>query len=233
MSKKSQSKTVIGATPSQDQKVTVPTAEPQPAKLLVIPTAFIHHDPTLKPEQVQFAIELGNKFPGIVQQAEALKAETVLAAEALGRMGQKYYGTCNELRKAKLNRRESTLLLKGLGFSKSRVSEMLKVSEVSDELWAKFEGQQIGFKATLALADSPSSDGGTEGEGDGEEEAKKPKKKERRLPKEFQPDVIKALEDWGDSLKACGMKDPYVMRYENKDGRTYVVTIQPIDKSSE
>jgi len=181
------------------------------------------------------AIELGAKFPEIVNQAEALKLETVHAAEALGRMGQKYYGTCNALRNAKLNRRESTLLLKGLGFSKSRVSEMLKVSEVSDELWAKFSGQQIGFKATLSLADSASTDGGTsEGEGEGEGDGKKPaKKKERRLPKEFQPDLIKCLEDFGDSLKATGQKDPYVMRWESSDKRTYVLTIQPIDAAAE
>lgn len=225
----------IGMTPTQD-KPQVPTAEPvKEAKLLPIPSAFQSADPSLKPEQLQFAVELGAKFPGIVEQAEALKLEYTKATEALGRVGQKYYGTCNELRKAKLNRRESTLLLKGLGFSKSRVSEMLKVSEVSDELWAKFANQQIGFKATLALsngAETPTDGDGGDAEGDGEGEKKKVKAKERRLPKEFQPSIIAALEDWGDSLKATGQKDPYVLRYENKDKRTYVVTIQPIEPSA-
>jgi len=71
---------------------------------------------------------------------------------------------------------------------------------------------------------------GAEGE-EGEAEAQPPKHKktEKRLPKEFQPSIVACLEDWGDSLKATGVAEAYVMRYENKSKRLYVVTIQPID----
>jgi len=226
MSKKTQTKTTIGVTPSQDVKSPPAPVTPPPA--LIVPEAFTAHDKSLSPEQLRFSIELGTKFPAIVQEAQALKTSAAEVDASLARMGQKYYGFCSELRKAKMNRRESTLLLKGLGFAKTRVSEILKVSEVDDALWAKFANNQIGFKATLALG---RGDGEAE-EGEGEDGAKPEagkKKKEKRLPKEFQPGIVAQLEDWGDSLKETSQKEPYVMRYENKDKRVYVVTIQPID----
>jgi len=195
---------------------------------------FANADKTLKPEQLQMAASLAVKFPAIVSESVALRSEFAQVDAQLQRAGQRYYGFCSELRRAKLNRRESTLLLKALGYVKTRISEILKVSEVSDEIWAKYSNGQIGFKAALALErGTDDDDDGGEGEGESEGDTeKKTKKKEKRLPKEFQPSIVACLEDWGDSLKACGQKEPYVMRYENKDKRTFVVTIQPIDATS-
>lgn len=220
----------IGLTPTQD-KPAVPTAVPAPAPALPVPEAFKNPAADLKPDQLRFAIELGAKFPSIVNEATALKGAAAEADAALGRMGQKYYGFCSALRDAKLNRRESSILLKGLGFAKNRVYEILKVSEVDQVLWDKFANKQIGFKATLALSNGGADDAsdGDEVSDGGDEAEKKKKKKERKLPKEFQPPLIACLEDFGDSLKACSVKEPYVMRYENKEKRTYVLTIQPID----
>ncbi len=147
-------------------------------------------------------------------------------------MGQKYFSFCHELRKAALGRGESTLLLKGLGFVKTRISEILKVSEVSDELWERFASKEIGFKSVLALGRGDES--GPDGSGgEGEEEATKPKKKkERKLPKEFQAPFVAAMEDFGDSLKASGEKDCYVFRYENEEKRTYILRLQAVDAAS-
>jgi len=166
-----------------------------------------------------------------VSESETLKTASRDADTALARMGERYFGFCSELRSAKLNRRESTLLLKGLGLAKSRISEILRVSEVTDEVWAKYKAGQIGFNATLALGRGSDGTGVSDSEAEGESESKPAsnKKKEKRLPKEFQPSIVACLEDWGDSLNASGVKDPYVMRWEDKDKRTYVVSIQPID----
>jgi len=185
--------------------------------VLVLPPQFVGQM-NLKKEQLLFAVELSKKFPKILHESDALKSATVLADEALRGMGQKYFGLCAEFRSAKLNRRESTLLLVALGYNKVRISEILRVSEVDDAIWDKYAKNEIGFKATLALGR------GTDGaeEGDGEEEAEKPekkKKKTRNLPKEYKDYFIKGIEDFGDTLKAGS--DPYLFTYEDKEKRSY------------
>jgi len=69
--------------------------------------------------------------------------------EQYGRLGEKYFGMCKAVREAKLARKESTALLLGLGLAKSRVSEILSVSEVSEVVWNAYDQKQIGFKAAL------------------------------------------------------------------------------------
>jgi len=204
-----------------------PVSPPSQPSLLARPSAFLQHDKSLTDQQLQFAAVLAQKFPGIVTESELLKSAAAETDAALHRMGQKYYAFCSQLRAAKMNRRESTLLMKALGFHKQRITEILRVSEVDDAIWSKYADGAIGFKSALQLGR-----GTTESEDDESEEdeaAPSKKKKEKRLPKEFQPSIIACLEDWGDSLKATGQKEPYVMRYENAEKRTFVVTIQPID----
>jgi len=207
---------------------TLKPSNPSQPLPLALPSAFNQADKALTEQQLQFAAVLAQKFPGIVTESELLKSAAAETDAALQRMGQKYYAFCAQLRAAKMNRRESTLLMKALGFHKQRITEILRVSEVDDAIWSKYANGEIGFKSTLQLGRGTVED---EEEDDGGEPAadSKKKKKEKRLPKEFQPGIIKCLEDWGDSLKATGQKEPYVMRYEDADKRTYVVTIQPID----
>jgi len=88
------------------------------------------------------AIEVGRKNPKIVEAVNEFR-------EQYGRLGEKYFGMCKAVREAKLPRKESTALLLGLGLAKSRVSEILSVSEVSQAVWDAYDQKQIGFKAAL------------------------------------------------------------------------------------
>jgi len=149
----------------KNKATTSPTAATPAVPALVIPPAFQSHTPGMSDVALAFAIELGEKHPTIVAAGVEFK-------DAYGRAGEKFYGFASALRAAKLLKKEATTLLLGLGLSKSRASEVIKVSSVSDELWAKYSAQSIGFKATLKLAngtpegedsggDGASSDGGT------------------------------------------------------------------------
>jgi len=130
-----------------------------PLAPVVIPPAFQNHG-DLKPAQVQFAVEIGNKFPGIVQAAIDFEQAYSEVLSVSAKAGGKYFTLCSELRIAKMNRRESSLLLRGLGFTKNRVHEILKVSEVDDSIWNQYTAGQVGFKAVFALA-GDSKDGAT------------------------------------------------------------------------
>jgi len=70
---------------------------------------------------------------------------------ALGVASDRYRGVASELRVAKLNGREASLLLRGLGFASNRVHELQKVASLPDEQWAKYVEGKIGFKAAFAL----------------------------------------------------------------------------------
>jgi len=109
---------------------------------LALPDAFKTHDSKLSPIGLALAIEVGRKNPAIVQAVQEFR-------DQYGRLGEKYFGMCKALREAKLARKESTALLLGLGLAKSRVSEILSVSEVSDVVWERYDQKQIGFKAAL------------------------------------------------------------------------------------
>lgn len=114
------------------------------------------------------AIEVGRKNPAIVQAVTEFR-------EQYGRLGEKYFGMCKAVREAKLARKESTALLLGLGLAKSRVSEILSVSEVSQVVWDKYDQKQIGFKAALKSQsiEQPAAEKGAEEVPPSEPEAKK------------------------------------------------------------
>jgi len=122
-----------------------------------VPPEFRGHNKDMKPQALQAAITIGEKHPEIVKAALEFH-------EAYGRAGEKFFGMASTLRAAKLVGKEATLLMLGLGFSKSRASEMLRLSSVSDEIWAKYSAKTVGFRAALALdngTETESSTGGT------------------------------------------------------------------------
>jgi len=120
------------------------------------------------------------------KQAEQLQAQCpdiVLAVQEVSQyeagLKERYFGLCVAIRNAALkienaavrgmNRREVTLLLQSLGYSKQRITEINRVVEVPPELWAKFEAKQVGFRATLeqARGKNPVTAGEEGGEGQG------------------------------------------------------------------
>jgi len=85
---------------------------------------------------------VAGKCPEIVKAASEFRDQYT-------RLGEKYYGLCKAVRDAKLQKKESTALLLALGLAKSRVSDLHVVAMVSDDMWARYSAQQIGFKAAL------------------------------------------------------------------------------------
>jgi len=98
------------------------------------------------------AVSVGAQHPEIVTAAVEFR-------EAYGRAGEKFFGIASALRAAKLVKKEATMLMHALGFSASRTSEMIKLSSVSDEVWAKYSGQSVGFRAALQLEDESTGEG--------------------------------------------------------------------------
>jgi len=133
------------------KKATKPTPAVHPLTVVApVPPAFQGHAKEMSEFALQIAVKLGADHPAIVQAA-------VEFSEAYGRAGEKFFNMASALRAAKLQKKESTLLMLGLGFSKSRASEMLRLSSVSDEIWAQYSTKAVGFRAALAL-DKPKAE---------------------------------------------------------------------------
>ncbi|OAM88049.1 hypothetical protein AW736_21320 [Termitidicoccus mucosus] len=69
-------------------------------------------------------------------------------ADAVG----KYIAVCDHIRKAQLMPVTVTAELKQLGFADSRISEIKRVSMVSDVVWEQYKSRTIGFKVALDIA---------------------------------------------------------------------------------
>jgi len=184
----------------------------------IVPAELEHHDPKMSQAQLALAVLVARKNPQIVAEGLAFR-------EAYNRAGERYFGMCNALRSAKLVKKEGTALLLGLGFSKSRASEVIRLSSVSDAIWAKYSAGSVGFKAALEL-DAPqeeSSAGGTEAEGD----AKKPAKaavKIHDLPKEVHVAFTEACALIARPLKK-GAKTEWAYACRTPDGVNFYLAI--------
>jgi len=149
--------------------------QPSPAQaLVVLPPAFESHDKELKQEQLQFACELGAKYPKIVTAAQALRENLRGIDTALTAAGDLYRSLVTEVHAAKLNRRESTLLLRGLGMAGNRISEVLRVAELPAGDYNRYIKGEMGFKAVLALDTAKKKAGGKDVKA-GKKAAKKPR----------------------------------------------------------
>lgn len=115
-----------------------------PLAPVIVPEAFASHDPSLKGATLALAISVGAQHPAIVQAAIDFK-------QAYGQAGERYYTLLHTLRTAKLQKKEATAVLLGLGFNKGRASELNKLASAKDEVWAKYSAKGISFRAALAL----------------------------------------------------------------------------------
>lgn len=163
------------------------------AQVIQLPDAFKSHDPKMSPVALALAVEVGKKHPAIVASVVELRS-------AITQAGEKYYTVLHALRSAKLQKKEATAVLLGLGLTKGRASELNKLSACSDEVWAKYSSKAVGFRAALALengeTDGESSPGGT-GE-ETEAPAKRKKHKIHSVPKPLQSYLIEFGNKWLD-----------------------------------
>jgi len=137
-----------------------------------------------------------DKFPLIVKSVNEFR-------EGYVRAGELYFGMCSAVREAKLEKKDSTLVLLALGLSKSRTSEVIRVSSVPDAIWSQYAAGSVGFKATLALGkDKPQVVGpeaGQTGGDPGQNPPKAPRKvaKIRDLTEKAQEALKKVLRNIG------------------------------------
>jgi len=117
----------------------------------------------MKPQTIQTPLEIKAK----TKQAEALAllekhpAIQKAAGEFLdvyARAGEKYFALASALRSAKLEKKDATAVLLAAGLSKSRTSEVVKVSTVPEAIWQKYSAQAIGFKAAIEASKGEDSD---------------------------------------------------------------------------
>jgi len=196
---------------SQNQSAAATTAS---VPAVVIPAEFAPrkgmNDITLNAAAI-----VASKNPAIVKAAVEFR-------EAYGRAGEKFFGIATELRNAKLVKKEATMLLHALGFSPSRTSEMIRLSSVSDEIWAKYSAQTIGFRAALELEAGPEEEGA---EGENSTGGKKPRKERAKIhsvPKDIAA-YLTALPPWNRPLKG-GARTEYGFTVE-RDGQTFYFQI--------
>lgn len=113
---------------------------------------------------MRLARELHARFPKVREAQHELE-------QVADSMKRKYFKLLDAVRtpadNVKLNGREITLLLQSMGYPKSRVSEMRKVIEVADPIWAQYRDNVIGFKPLLKIARESASNPVTESEPDG------------------------------------------------------------------
>jgi len=196
---------------------------------MIVPLVLTEADKSLTPEQVKFASELGAKFPKVVEAVSHFNKDFATATEKMAAANASYFVMCSELRTAKLNRRESTLLLKGLGMIKQRITEVLRVTEVSDELWAKYEGKALGFRAVLKIARTEDASDETEPTqatvpGTEPETTVKPLKPQVVIHEIKQPlkgALMQALREAGE-LRKNGEQTEYALGFVHEDKRFYI-----------
>jgi len=116
------------------------------------PLELVAPDSGLSEGELNFAKELIAKYPRV-----SVAYKEVKAGEE--KLKGKWLGLCEALRDPKdgirLNGREMTLLLKGLGERKQRITEIVKVVSVDDALWEKYKQGILGFRAVLQIARNP------------------------------------------------------------------------------
>jgi hypothetical protein len=66
-------------------------------------------------------------------------------------VGEKYVNVCKWIRSNAIPPRRVSELLLPLGYAKTRVSELNRVSQCSDELWDEYEARKIGRNRMLEL----------------------------------------------------------------------------------
>jgi len=205
-------------TTSNKTEGAVQTAASSVAPAQVLPKEFAPI-PGMNALTLVAAANIATKNQAIVQAAVEFR-------EAYGRAGEKFFGIASALRDAKLVKKDATMLMHALGFSPSRTSEMIRLSSVSDEVWGKYSGKSVGFRAALKL-----ENGEREGEGDGKDESSTGGKKKRQAVKIYPvTGHVKALlNELAKLQQELPMKNKkrteYAYTVELPEGRFYHVTI--------
>jgi len=166
------------------------------------------------------AANVAAKNPNIVKAAVEFR-------EAYSRAGEKFFGIASALRDAKLVKKEATMLMHALGFSASRTSEMIRLSSVSDEIWAKYNAQTIGFRAALQLEAGADGEGeGEDGEGDNSTGGKKTRAKIKihAFPKAMQTLLNEVAKGMPKANKG-GKRTEYGFNAQDQDGVTYYFSL--------
>lgn len=103
----------------------------------------------LDAEQLVISNDLQTQYPNIVEAYKKVKHQESL-------LKGKWLHLCEQLRQPAtgktLSAKEMTILLRGLGENKSRVSEIVRVVSVDDEIWRQYKEKLIGFRAVLQLS---------------------------------------------------------------------------------
>lgn len=200
---------------------------------VVIPPAFESYDKTLKQPQLQQAIALGAQFPLIVGAVQSLKLGLDSADVALKNAAEHYRTVVSEVHSAKLNRKEATVLLLGLGMRANRISEVLRVAELPPPAYKRYMAGELGFKAVLALDSAQKKGKGKEVKAG----TKKPNRKVviHTIGDAVRPLIIEALAGLVGKKRVKGASTEWALQYRDKSGsNVYVaVTVSPPNAGDE
>jgi len=190
---------------------TPPTMKPvKPAKEIVLVTP----DSNLNESELKYALELQKKAPHIVKAHAAVgKAMSSLRGKWLDLVE-----ACREtVDGVTPNGRELSLLLRSLGESRSRVSEIVKVSTVDQATFDRYKAGLIGFKAVLRIARGnietpPAAPGDAEPEAEAEGTESKPTKPSKHafatLPEALSTGFADLLSEHTELLADNGPEEP-------------------------
>jgi len=192
-------------------------------------------------EQTQQANKLVDLIPGLRKLAT-----DIVTLE--GRRANKYYVLCKQFRDAKieiapgerrtLNRREINLALQSLGFPKQRRTEINRIIECPDEVWAKLGDNMVTFREALKVTRQLESPKTPTTEGSGDEEGKEhDAQPEKSKPEE--PKTNPLPKQWQDAISNAALCNPlapdnkksYLLSYLGADLLRYTVAIY-VDKVS-
>jgi len=188
-------------------------------------------DTGLTKEQLLQANELHTKFPAIVQAYKKVK-------EQENNLKGKWITLCERLREPgnniTLNAREMNLILRGLGEPKSRVSEIIKVVSVDDNVWNQYKAQVIGFRAVLQIArakEEPTAEAETPEGGETPEEKPKDKPVVKSFPKPVADAIALLLNANVNSFEPTGKGYYELVFGTQKDdhGRKFTIAIEVDD----
>lgn len=87
-----------------------------------------------------------------VEQAKQVHALALDIVKATGELAGKYLTLCLYIRSNKVAPRLVSTELGRIGFKRSRISEINRVSNASDKLFSEYQAKMIGFEKCLDLA---------------------------------------------------------------------------------
>lgn len=92
---------------------------------------------------------MSTMMEGQTQEILELRRLALSVIEAAGQLGQKFYDLTVYIRRGQIAPAIVRRHLEGMGFNKSRISEINRVANASEENWRDFEARAIGFRSCL------------------------------------------------------------------------------------